>query len=193
MKGSRTVSRRTRLRTATVAAAIGLFAAVPVIPAGAKLTGPCEGTATIDGITYDASFDTAENPILVPEDRAGLRIPYSGSITVQNTNYLGAVGVVVGPATVNVADWGFDENPDDVRATAPGAVYVLGSELDNLVGLYEVTAFHDADGGNCDATAMVKLDGSVLSTPVGAGATAGAVLTGAGLLAAGIPKKEKQP
>lgn len=70
-----------------------------------------------------------------------------------NTNYLGAVGIVIGPATVNVGDWGLDENIADARATDPDATYVLGSELDNTVGIYQITAFHDADGGNCDATA----------------------------------------
>ena len=89
-------SRRSQWRTPFVVAAIGFFATVPVLPAGAGVTGPCEGTATIDGVVYDASFDTADNPIVVPAKRAGLRIPYSGSIGVQNTNYLGAVGVVVG-------------------------------------------------------------------------------------------------
>lgn len=157
----------------------------------ASLDGPCQGTATIGGITYDASYDTTDNPIIVPPDRQGLRIPYEGSISVTNTNYLGAVGVVIGPVTVNVADWGLDENVDDTRATAPNSIYIMGNELANVVGLYRVTAFHDADGGSCDADAMVKLEGAVLSTPVGAGATAGAVLTGLALLGAGIPKAKK--
>lgn len=157
--------------------------------AQAKLEGPCSGSADIGGVTYDASFDSEDNPIIVPENRDGLQIPYRGAITVQNTNYLGAVGIVIGPATINVADWGLEENDDDVRATAPDSVYTLGSQLNNIVGLYNLTAFHDADGGNCDADAMVKLEGSPLSTPIGIGATAGTVLTGAGLLGAGIPKK----
>lgn len=178
-------------RLAILSATIAALSLLLVLPAAAELRGPCSGSATIDGIEYDASFDTAANPIVVPEERAGLRIPYEGAITVQNTNYLGAVGVVIGPATVNVADWGFDENVDDIRSTEPDSVYILGNDLDNIVGLYQLTAFHDADGGNCDATAMVKLDGSVLSTPIGIGATAATVLTGAGLLAAGIPKGRK--
>lgn len=159
------------------------------IPAMAAITGPCQGSATIEGIKYDASFDTADNPIVVPEEREGLRIPYEGGVTMTNTNYLGAVGIVIGPATVNIADWGLDENDDDIRSTKPDSVYVLGSELNGLVGLYQLTAFHDADGGNCDATAMVKLEGSVLSTPLGAGSTAAALATGAGVIAAGRKKK----
>ena len=88
-----------------------------------------------------------------------------------------------------MADWGLDENIDDVQATKPGAVYVLGNELNNIVGIYQLTAFHDADGGNCDADAMVKLEGNPLSTPIGAGATAGLVVTGAGMLSAGLKRK----
>lgn len=158
-------------------------------PAAADLTGNCSGSATIDGIAYDASYDTADNPIVVPEDREGLRIPYEGSVDMTNTNYLGAVGIVIGPVTVNVADWGLDPNDDDIKATEPGAIYVLGNELNNIVGIYQLTAFHDADGGNCDADAMVKLEGDPLSTPIGAGATAGLVITGAGMLSAGIKRK----
>jgi len=126
----------------------------------------------------------------VPADRAGLQIPYEGGITVQNTNYLGAVGLVIGPVTINVADWGLDENQDDVRATTPNSTYTLGSELDNVVGLYQLTAFHDADGGSCDATALVKLEGSPLSTPIGLVATAGTVLTGAGVVGAGVARRQ---
>lgn len=186
-------SPRDRLRRLAVVAAVTCAVWVFAAPAAfGSLEGPCDGTATIDGVTYDASFDSADKPIVVPENRNGLQIPYSGAITVENTNYLGAVGVVVGPVTVNVADWGLDENVDDVRATNPDAIYTLGGELDSIVGLYRVTAFHDADGGNCDADAMVKLEGSVLSTPVGAGATAGAVIAGVGVLAAGIPKGKRQ-
>ena len=169
---------------------LGAVLLLSAIPALADITGPCDGSATIDGTTYDASFDTASKPIVVPADRAGMTIPYSGSITVTNTNYLGAVGVVIGPTTVNVAVWGLDENPDDKRSTDPGAIYILGSDLDNLVGLYQLTAFHDADGGSCDATAMVKLEGDPLSTPVGAAATGGAVVTGLAMAAAGIPRKK---
>ncbi len=180
-----TTSRRVAAAGAFVGALILLFA----IPASADLTGNCSGSATIDGIEYDASYDTADNPIVVPEDREGLRIPYEGSVTMTNTNYLGAVGIVIGPVTVNVADWGLAENVDDTRSTAPGAIYVLSNGLNNIVGIYQLTAFHDADGGNCDADAMVKLEGDPLSTPIGGGATAGLVITGAAVLSAGIKKK----
>ncbi len=159
------------------------------LPVGADLRGPCEGKVTIDGIDYDASNDSPGNPIVIPEDREGLRIPYEGAVTVQNTNYLGSVGVVVGPVTVTVGDWGLDENPDDIRETTPGSIYVLGSELNDIVGLYELTAFHDADGGNCDATAMVKLEGSPLETTIGLAAVAGAAITGVGVVSAGVRKK----
>ncbi len=175
-----------------IALAIGFTAALLLLvaaPATAGLEGNCSGSATIDGIEYDASYDTADNPIVVPKEREGLRIPYEGAVTMANTNYLGAVGIVIGPVTVNVADWGLEENRDDIRATEPGAIYVLGNQLNNIVGIYQLTAFHDADGGSCDADAMVKLDGDPLSTPIGAGATAGLVVTGAGVLSAGIKKK----
>jgi len=179
----------TNRRVAAAGAFVTALILVVAIPASADLTGNCSGSATIDGIDYDASYDTADNPIVVPEDREGLRIPYEGSVTMANTNYLGAVSIVIGPVTVNVADWGLDENIDDIKTTEPGAIYVLGNELNNIVGIYQLTAFHDADGGDCDADAMVKLEGDPLSTPIGAGATAGLVITGAGVVSAGIKKR----
>ena len=189
MRGFNRQPNRAAVRWFAVTGVLGALL-LSASPAFADITGPCEGSATIDGTTYDPSFDTASNPIVVPANRAGMTIPYSGAITVTNTNYVGAVGVVIGPFTVNVADWGLDENIDDTRSTDPGAIYILGSDLDNLVGLYRLTAFHDADGGSCDATAMVKLEGDPLSTPVGAAATGGAVLTGLAMVAAGIPRKK---
>ncbi len=178
-----------RPRTFIVVALMVCAVLLLALPAGAGVTGPCEGKVTIDGIEYTPANDTRDNPIVVPADREGLRIPYEGAVTVQNTNYLGAVGVVVGPATINVADWGFDENPDDVRSTTPGSFYILGNELNNIVGLYQLTAFHDADGGNCDATAMVKLEGSPLSSMIGLAAVSGAVLSGIGVASAGVKRK----
>ncbi len=175
-------------RTAVIVAMFATIWLISATPASARVIGPCQGTATIDGVPYDASFDTPSNPIVVPEKRAGLEIPYSGSVSMTNTNYLGAVGVVIGPLTVNIGDWGLDPNDDDVTSTDPGATYVLGSELDNIVGIYQLTAFHDADGGSCDADAYVKLEGPVLPTPAGGGSTAAAVITGLGVVAAGRVK-----
>ncbi|NNF65081.1 MAG: hypothetical protein HKN07_12610 [Acidimicrobiia bacterium] len=178
------------IRRITAVGGLGLALVLMVaLPASASLTGPCSGSATIAGVEYDASFDSADNPIVVPEEREGLVIPYEGGITVTNTNYLGAVGLVIGPATVNIATWGLEENDDDIRSTNPGSQYRLGSEVNDIVGLYQLTAFHDADGGNCDATAMVKLEGNPLSTPLGLGVTAGTVISAAGLAAAGMSRK----
>lgn len=166
-----------------------LIVMLMAVPASASITGPCSGSATIDGIEYDASFDTVANPIVVPADRDGLVIPYEGGISVTNTNHLGAVGLVIGPVTVNIADWGLEENVDDIRQTDPGKQYTLGNEVNDIVGIYQLTAFHDADGGSCDATAMVKLEGNPLTTPIGLGATAGALLSAAGLAFAGTVRK----
>ena len=178
------------IRRIAAVGGLGLaLALVIALPASASLTGPCSGSATIAGVEYDASYDTADNPIVVPEEREGLVIPYEGAITVTNTNYLGAVGLVIGPVTVNIADWGLEENADDIRATNPGSQYRLGSEVNDIVGLYQLTAFHDADGGSCDATAMVKLEGNPLSTPIGIGTTVGTVISAAGLAAAGMARK----
>ena len=157
-------------------------------PALASISGPCSGSATINGVTYTPANDTAANPILLPENPGGTSIEYEGSISAANTNYLGAIGVVIGPVTVNVADWGLEENADDERSKGP-ANYVLGDELNQIVGLYQVTAFHDADGGSCDYTGMVRIEGAPMEHPVGQSAVALAVVSGAGLVAAGFGRK----
>ncbi len=179
--------RRRAIRWALVAGGVLLLLVLVAPAASAGLRGPCSGTATIDGVTYDASFDTPANPIVVPADRAGLQIPYSGEITVANTAYRGGVGVKLGPFTVPVAEWGVESNPDDRRGAQ--GVYRLDDRMDDIVGLYQLTAFHEADGGECRATAMILLEGNPLATAPGAGAAVGAALTLIGMVAAGIKKK----
>lgn len=155
------------------------------VGAGAAIDGPCRGTVTIDGVVYSEANDSAANPIVVP-DESGLIAFWEGSTDVPITNHTGKIGVVLGPTTINIEEWG-GENSD--LETESSDSYAIDDARDvlpiNLVGLYEVSGFHNGDGGNCDGSVMILLEGNPLTTPVGGGSAAGAVLALAGLLSAG--------
>lgn len=153
--------------------------------AGAAVDGPCSGTVTIDGIVYSEANDNAGDPIVIP-DEDGLIAFWEGSTDAPITDYTGELGVVVGPATIDIASWG-GANAD--LETGSSGSYFIDDARDvlpiNLVGLYEVSGFHRGEGGACDGFVMVLLEGSPLTNPVGAGAAAGTVLAVLGVLSAG--------
>jgi len=163
------------VRAAFVACLVIGWIIVVGADADASIEGPCEGEATVDGVTYDDTYDTKDNAIRFPENPGGMVIPYRGAITAENMDYDGSVGVVIGPAVVAIADWGPDENPQDTREKQGD--YTLGTELDNLVGIYEVRAVHNVGGAEaCSATVYIKIEGSPLSTPIGLAAVIGAAI-----------------
>jgi hypothetical protein len=175
---------KTALRTVMVVAVLGGLLLVGV-GAGAAIDGPCRGTVTIDGVVYSEANDSAANPIVVP-DESGLIAFWEGSTDVPITNHTGEIGVVLGPATINIEDWGGENS--DLETESSGS-YAIDDARDvlpiNLVGLYEVSGFHNGDGGNCDGSVMILLEGNPLTTPVGGGSAAGAALALVGVLSAG--------
>jgi hypothetical protein len=170
-----------------VAALVAGWVLVMVPHADAKVEGPCSGQATVDGTPYDDSYDTKDHAIHLPEDPGGMEIPYQGAINAENQDYDGHVGVVIGPAVVNIATWGPDPNPDDTRSKQ--GTYVLGTELDNIVGIYEVPIVHNVGGAEaCSATVFIKIEGNPLSTPLGLAAVIGAAIFLILMLLAAIKK-----
>lgn len=155
-------------------------------PASADVSGPCDGKVTIDGVTYTPANDTAADPIVVPADAATAE--WEGTTGVAITDHTGRLGVVVGPGSVPIASWS-GENAD--LETSASGVYDIGdarAELPvDLVGLYELTGTHSGSGGTCTGTAMVRIEGTPLTTPVGAAAAAVTLLSliGLGLVGAG--------
>jgi hypothetical protein len=117
------------------------------VGAGAAIDGPCRGTATIDGIVYSEANDSADNPIVIP-DQDGLIAFWEGSTDAPITEHTGELGVVIGPATINFADWGGENS--DLETESSGS-YAIDDARDvlpiNLVGLYEVSGFHSGEGG----------------------------------------------
>lgn len=155
------------------------------LPAGAVVVGPCDGSVTIGGVTYGPENDTPENPIVVPEDRSGLVAEWEGSTGVPITDHSGAVGVVIGPVTVELADWSGENADEETDAAGSYELGSLPTAVANLTGLYEVTASHSGTGGSCEGSVMVLLEGNPLTTPVGATSVGGALLAGVGMVLAG--------
>ncbi len=153
-------------------------------PALAGVTGPCDGQVTIDGVTYTTANDTADAPIVVPADAE--TAAWEGRTDGPITDYTGELRVVVGPGSVRIADWA-GENAD--LQTSDEGDYAIDEARDqlpvDLVGLYEVTGSHAGEGGTCDGSVMVRVEGSPLTTPLGAGAAAVGLLSLVGLAAAG--------
>ena len=142
--------------TATVATAIVSVAAAAVLAAGAGATinGPC--SASINGVNVkNQSSASASGAIVVAKD-ARVPVTMSASQPISNLQIrisLMGLGRTVksGPAhgtswarTVNVKDYSF-----------------WG------VGLYQVTGSSTGAGLSCSGVAIVKVEGSPLSTPAG--------------------------
>jgi len=145
--------------------------AVALLPgiAAAKVTGDCDGSATIKGVTYTPANDTPSNAIPIPNE-AGVVVTYSGSVGFANTNHSGSAKVVVGPFNITLdKPWG-GSNPQDDRSVE-NQTYQLDDFRDKLPiwipGVWKVTATHHADGGECSGFAMIKLEGNPLGNAVG--------------------------
>ena len=171
-------------RTLLLIAAIALW----LLPstAGAVVEGPCTGKVEIDGITYTPENDSPDNPIVIP-DRSGLIAEWSGSTTTGPiTNHVGEVSLVVGPTAFVIDDWD-GENAEE--ETSSRGNYAIDDAKDilpfDVVGLYELQAFHSGDEARCDGSAMVLVEGNPLSTPLGLGAAAGTLIAAAGITLAG--------
>lgn len=151
-------------------------------PAQADVTGGCDGSIDFSSDivgAYTPANDTRGNPIIVPKE-IGNMVRWEGSVPAANTNFEGEVEIRIGPAWVEVADWGFPDhdgtNADDVRIDS--GTYRMRDFWDvvprDLVhGLYEARAVHSAAGVDCEAHVFVKFEGNAFESPV---AIAGIVL-----------------
>ncbi|HDL42021.1 MAG TPA: hypothetical protein ENG98_03280 [Actinobacteria bacterium] len=166
-----------------------------VNPAGASVSGPCDGSATIQGTTYTPANDTPSNPIVLP-NRNGVTIPYQGNVGFSNKDFNGKIGVTIAGVNVKIDDW-TGVNDDDIREKV--GEYELDDfydQVDSTVpggrvpGLWRLWVEHSADGGSCSAFALIKIEGNPLSTPAGA-LTLILTLIAAGLLTRSLWVKVK--
>jgi hypothetical protein len=100
--------RKTSLRTGQLVLVLGVMASVLILPATALagVEGGCTGSVVIDGNTYGPNNDTVGNPIVVPIEEDGIVAIWKGQVPFDNQNNEGKLGIVVGPWTLQIADWG---------------------------------------------------------------------------------------
>lgn len=174
-----------RGRILAVASAMALTMVAGMTAAAAGVDGPCTGSVVIDGVSYGPDNDSPANPIVIP-DTDGLVAEWEGSTSSVITDHEGEIGVVVGPGAIRIADWS-GENADE--ETAASGSYAIDDARDQipfpLVGLYEVSGSHAGDGGTCEGSVMVKIEGNPLSSPIGVAAAGGMLLAAVGLVTAG--------
>lgn len=158
------MARRISIRLVLAALVIALAPSV----ASASVTGECTGEATILGETYTPANDTPKNAIPIP-DREGVQVTYSGSVNFENKNHSGSVKVQVGPFNIAVGDWDGANQQDDRGVT--DKIYELDDFRDKLPiwipGVWKVSGEHSAGPNSCTGFAMIKLEGSPFTNPVG--------------------------
>lgn len=184
--------RTLRTHPVRAAAALGLTAFLylllsPMV-AEAGLSGDCpidQNWAVIQGKQYTAANDTADDPVVLPAGET-LEIEYLGTTSVPITDHHGQIAIGLGPGNVVVEPWG---NPNKPNPTlSKGGTYSL--EVPDIVGIYEVTGFHEGKGGSCSGNAVLKIEGkNPVTTPIGAGAAGGTLLAAVGVGFAAVAKK----
>ena len=186
-------SRAIGLRTSRLLLVLGIVASVMILPATAMagIEGGCTGSVTVDGIPYGPNNDTVGNPIVVPIEKDGVVAFWEGSVPFNNENNDGKLGIVVGPFTISIADWG---DPNTANDQGNEGTYTIEEFKDlfpvpvSLIprGVYELSGEHSADGGKCTGTVMVKLEGS---GTIGIASVVGAGVTFITMLGAGFRRK----
>lgn len=144
-----------------------VIALVPSV-AFASVTAGCNGEATIKGETYTPANDTPGNAIPIP-DEDGVQVTYSGGVDFENKDHSGVVKVQVGPFAIEVGDWEGSNEADERGVT--NNIYELDDFRDKLPvwipGVWKLSGNHSASGGDCSGFAMIKLEGSPFSSPIG--------------------------
>jgi hypothetical protein len=181
---TRTTATRNVLMASMLLGALFLFPATAL----GVIEGPCSGSVTIDGVTYTEANDSADDPIVIP-DEPGLIASWTGQTDNPITNHQGRVGIVIGPTTVEIEDWG---GANAEEATSASGDYAVDDAKDflpfDLVGLYELEGSHSGDGGTCEGSVMVLIEGNAATSPVGIASIVGTLAAGTGVVMAGRRK-----
>jgi hypothetical protein len=186
-------SHKTGLRSGRLVLVLGVVATVLILPATALagIDGGCTGSVVIDGNTYGPNNDTVNNPIVVPIEKDGVVAIWEGQVPFDNENNQGELGIVVGPFTIQIADWG-DANTANSQGNSGSYSIEEFKDLfpvpESLIprGVYQLSGEHTADGGTCTGSVMVKLEGS---GTLGIASVVGAGVTFLTMLGAGVRRK----
>lgn len=174
-----------RMRTMRLTMAIVALMMLSAAPAAASITeggDACSGKATIDGVDYTPANDIPSNAIPIPNEE-GVKIPWSGTATMDNSSHNGSLSVVVAGFHIRVASW-----EGGGTETGSSGVYELDDfyeEVDKRVpigrvpGVWRVSGEHNAEQ-RCAGFAMIRLEGNPLGTLLGWIVIVGLVVTAAG-------------
>lgn len=179
-----------RVLVASCLVAAPLMLAAPA--SAAITTGSCDGSVTIEGVTYTPENDTPGNPVVVPKG-SGVVVDYTGNTGgAVIKNHSGFIAVHVGPFPIKVATWEGKNRKGEVEKTD---TYPLDQAYDALpfgvVGIYRVSGEHSGEGGTCKGFAYVKIEGTPITTVPGAAATAVTVAAIGGVVGAAFVKRPR--
>lgn len=175
-----------RLLTGAAAAGVLLFGVAT--PAAAEFTENrigCQGHATVRDGSKTYEVDARDKEVKAPREGTAA---YAGSITTTTHDHSGVVRLKLGPFNITLGLWGPSENANNENSSAgtkeiPDAVKFVPP------GKYEVSGYHQGKEGRCAGKVTIELEGSPLSTPAGAAAAVGTLVTGAGLVLSGMTRK----
>jgi hypothetical protein len=157
-------------------------------PAFADVTGPCDGSVTIKGVTYTPDNDSPGDPVVVPSG-SGVVAKWEGSTDVPIKNHHGEILVHIGPASIAVASWEGENADEETQASGSYDLDDAYAKLPlDVVGIYRVSGYHEGKGGRCDGFVYVKIEGNPLATVPGAAAAALTVAAVAGVVVAAFAK-----
>lgn len=146
------------MRGLRYAAAALVVAAVPLLsaaPAGASLSGPCQASGTVNGVTHNPK---TEDSAKVPYKGA---VSWEGSVPGSGKRVIGGkVEVKIAFAKVTVGSWG---GPSDTYKNHGNFKYGFSRTLAGLK--IPVSGFHNDKGFTCSGAMLVELTGSRLSNP----------------------------
>jgi len=171
-------------------AAVGTVLFVGAAPAGAvTVSGPCSGTATINGKQYTtANKDDASLAHPMPLPKTGT-VTYEGTTGGVTKPEHGHLSVVLGPGEVTIYSWKSSNTGNKTTDTGTKSLTSASKKLPGIAGIYELKGYHYSNGAlYCSGSGYIKFTDSPLSTPLGIVAVAGTVVTGLGLLVAGLGK-----
>jgi hypothetical protein len=186
-------SRKISVPAGRIIVLAGVLVSVLFLPAAAMagIDGGCTGSVTIEGKTYGPDNDTVGNPIVVPVDQDGVVAQWNAEVPFDNRNNRGRLGIIVGPFNLQIADWG-DANSANKQGNSDSYSIEEFKDLfpvpESLIprGVYELSGEHSADGGECQGTVMVKLEGLGI---IGIASVAGAGVTLLTTIGAGVRRK----
>lgn len=146
-------------------------------------TANCGGSAVItnpEGVVYrvDATIARATIPREGVVQWQGHANPLSG--------YSGAVKVVIGPLSVPLGSWSGGLS----KAASSGVKEIPKAFKSVPPGLYRVSGFHSGAGGRCEGSILLEIEGSPLSTPVGAGVVGATAVAALATVGAGLARKK---